>query len=89
MVNYKTLSSQARPFLAMTGLTPAEFRNLLVVFETAYEQAHLADRTASGRPRQRYQGAGRPSALQLLNCRLCNSDVRICAESSRRRGDTV
>jgi hypothetical protein len=63
MVNYKTLSSQPRPFLAMTGLTPAEFRDLLVAFETAYEQAHAADRTASGQPRQRYRGAGRPGAL--------------------------
>src|SRR5262245_23965064 len=63
MVTYKALSSQPRPFLAMTGLTPAEFRDLLVVFETAYEQAHPADRTAGGQPRQRYRGAGRPSAL--------------------------
>src|SRR6266550_2315625 len=63
MVNYKSLSTQPRPFLAMTGLTRAEFRDLLVAFETAYEQAHPADRTASGQPRQRYRGAGRPGAL--------------------------
>src|SRR5438132_7946961 len=63
MVNYKTLSTQPRPFLAMTGLTLAEFRDLLVAFETAYEQAHPADQTAAGQPRQRYPGAGRPSAL--------------------------
>ena len=62
-MNYKSLSNQPRPFLAMTGLTPAEFRDLLVAFETAYEQAHPADRTGSGQPRQRYRGAGRPSAL--------------------------
>ena len=63
MVNYKTLSTQPRPFLAMTGLTLAEFRDLLVAFETAYEQAHPADQTAAGQPRQRYPGGGRPSAL--------------------------
>src|SRR5262249_39393475 len=63
MMTYNTLSTQPRPFLAMTGLTPAEFRDLLPAFETAYEQAYPADRTASGQPRQRWPGAGRPGAL--------------------------
>jgi hypothetical protein len=35
MVTYKTLSTQAQSFLAMTGLTLAEFRDLLPAFETA------------------------------------------------------
>src|SRR5947208_11759079 len=63
MINYKTLSTQPRPFLAMTGLTPAEFRDLLPAFETAYTQAYPADRTAAGQPRQRWPGGGRHSAL--------------------------
>jgi hypothetical protein len=63
MTTYKTLSTQPRPFLAMTGLTLAEFRDLLPAFETAYEHAYPSDRTATGQPRQRWPGAGRHSAL--------------------------
>jgi len=63
MMTYNALSTQPRPFLAMTGLTPVEFRDLLPAFETAYEHAYPADRTAAGQPRQRWPGAGRPSAL--------------------------
>jgi hypothetical protein len=62
MTNYKTLSAQPRPFLAMTGLTPAEFRDLLPAFETAYDRAYPIDQTAAGQPRQRWPGAGRHSA---------------------------
>jgi hypothetical protein len=47
----------------MTGLTPAEFRQLLPAFETAYEHACPKDQTAAGQPRQRGPGGGRPRAL--------------------------
>jgi hypothetical protein len=63
MMTYNTLSTQPRPFLAMTGLTPAEFRDLLPAFETAYEHAYAPDRTYAGQARQRWPGAGRHSAL--------------------------
>src|SRR5436190_12931432 len=63
MMTYNTLSTQPRPFLAMTGLTPAEFRDLLPAFETAFERAHPTDRTAAGQPRQRFPGGGRHGAL--------------------------
>lgn len=63
MVTYKTLSTQPRPFLAMTGLTPTEFRALLPAFETAYELAYPSDFTATGEPRQRWPGGGRSSAI--------------------------
>src|SRR3954468_22637275 len=63
MMTYNSLSTQARPFLAMTGLTPAEFRDLLPAFEAAYERTYSPDRTADGQPRQRWPGAGRHSAL--------------------------
>jgi len=63
MISYKTLSSQPRPFLALTGLTTAEFRNLLPAFETAYARAYPADRTATGQPRQRWPGGGRHAVL--------------------------
>ncbi len=52
----------------MTGLTPAEFRDLLPAFETAYERACPIDQTATGEPRQRWPGAGRHSAL----CRIAD-----------------
>src|SRR5581483_9185890 len=63
MVNYKTLSSKPRVFLALTGLTTAEFRDLVPAFERAYDRAHPLDRTATGQPRQRWPGGGRRGAL--------------------------
>src|SRR5947209_12563426 len=70
MVTYNTLSTQARSFLAMTGLTLAEFRELLPAFEAAYDRAYPPDRTADGRPRQRWPGAGRHSALARAEDKL-------------------
>jgi hypothetical protein len=63
MMTYKTLSSQPQSFLALTGLTNAEFGKLLPTFQGAYARAHPMDRTATGQPRQRGPGAGRHSAL--------------------------
>jgi DDE superfamily endonuclease/Helix-turn-helix of DDE superfamily endonuclease len=63
MLTYKTLSSQPQSFLALTGLTNAEFGKLLPAFQAAYARAHPMDQTATGQPRQRCPGAGRPSAL--------------------------
>jgi hypothetical protein len=63
MMTYNTLSTRARPFLAMTGLTLAEFQDLLPAFEAAYERTYPPDRTADGQPRQRWPGAGRHSVL--------------------------
>ncbi len=40
MMTFNTLSTQARPFLAMTGLTLVEYRDLLPAFETAYDHAY-------------------------------------------------
>lgn len=70
MVTYSSLSTQAGPFLAMTGLTLAEFRELLPAFAAAYERAHPIDRTADGRARPRWPGAGRPSALARAEDKL-------------------
>src|SRR4051812_48206116 len=63
MVTYETLSTQSAAFLALTGLTLAEFQNLLPAFEAAYDRTQPFDRTAEGRPRQRLPGAGRSSVL--------------------------
>src|SRR5947209_12687028 len=70
MLNYTTLSSQPQPFLALTGLTTAEFRNLLPAFETAYDFAYPADQTATGQPRRHRPGAGRPPVLSTGADRL-------------------
>src|SRR5689334_446419 len=63
MITYQTLSTQPRAFLAMTGLTTAEFRELLPAFETAYARAHPRDRTATGQPRHWWQWGGRRGTL--------------------------
>ena len=70
MVTYNTLSTQARPFLAMTGLTLGEFQDLLPAFETAYERTYPADQTISGQSRQRWPGAGRRSCLSKVEDKL-------------------
>jgi hypothetical protein len=63
MIDYLTLSSQPQPFLALTGLTNPEFRDLLPAFEASYDRAHPLDRTAADQPRRRWPGAGRRAAL--------------------------
>jgi DDE superfamily endonuclease len=70
MIDYKTLSSQPRPFLALTGLTPAEFRDLLPAFARAYDRAYPMDRTATGQPRQRFFGGGRHAVLSAAEDKL-------------------
>jgi Helix-turn-helix of DDE superfamily endonuclease/DDE superfamily endonuclease len=70
MVTYKTLSTQSQSFLAMTGLTLAEFRDLLPAFETTYDRTYPLDRTAKGQARQRWPGAGRHSVLSQSEDKL-------------------
>jgi len=70
MMTYSTLSTQTQSFLAMTGLTPAEFRDLLPAFEAAYERACPIDQTADGRARRRWPGAGRRGVLERAEDKL-------------------
>ena len=70
MMTYNTLSTQAQPFLAMTGLTIAEFRDLLPAYETAYDRIYPPDRTAEGKSRRRWPGAGRHSVLSQCQDKL-------------------
>jgi hypothetical protein len=58
MITYKTLQTDRRQFLALTGLTLSEFQRLLTAFPQAYQQLYTANQTAEGRPRQRSVGAG-------------------------------
>jgi hypothetical protein len=63
MINYTGLKSNQPKFLALTGLTPAEFQRLVVAFRQCYERRFPSDQTMAGRPRRRPVGAGRKSSL--------------------------
>jgi hypothetical protein len=63
MLTYAQAKSNRRKFLALTGLTPKEFKLLLPAFERAYAVAYPATKTLTGATRQRQAGGGRKSAL--------------------------
>jgi len=63
MLTYSGLRGEPRRLLALTGLTLPEFESLLVAFARTYERRYPADRTATGRPRQRRAGGGRTPVL--------------------------
>ena len=63
MITYQHLSECPRRFLALTGLTPVEFRELLPAFERAYLELYPVRLTLQGQPRRRVVGAGRHSRL--------------------------
>ncbi len=63
MITYTQIKSNRRKFLALTGLTPKEFRILLPTFEQAYQQMYPTIQTVSGVPRKRQVGGGRKSVL--------------------------
>jgi DDE superfamily endonuclease/Helix-turn-helix of DDE superfamily endonuclease len=63
MITYARLLGQPRRFLSLTGLTPAEFTDLLPAFEQSYAAFYPRHLTMQGQPRQACPGAGRPSVL--------------------------
>lgn len=63
MLDYDTLKQDERKFVALTGITPAEFQRLLPAFTRAYARAFPATTTQAGKPRQRRPGAGRKAVL--------------------------
>jgi hypothetical protein len=63
VLEYKRLKKERRKFLALTGLTPKEFRMLLPVFGEVYEYAGAGDLTQRGTVRQRAVGGGRKGQL--------------------------
>ncbi len=63
MLTYTKIKSNRRKFLALTGLTPQEFKLLLPAFERASTRRYPVTKTVTGAARQRKAGAGRPSAL--------------------------
>lgn len=63
MLTYTKIKSNRRKFLALTGLTPNEFKLVLPAFERAYGRCDPASNTLAGTARQRKAGGGRKSAL--------------------------
>jgi DDE superfamily endonuclease/Helix-turn-helix of DDE superfamily endonuclease len=70
MINYKQLKSQAKTFVAVTGLRVEEFEKMLPTFQAQYEQAYPADRRMDGEVRQRQAGAGRKPRLAQIEDKL-------------------
>src|SRR2546429_8379977 len=70
MMTYAKLQNDRRQFLALTGLTRAEFRLLLKAFTRSYEGRYPSDQTLAGGPRQRFAGGGRHGVLYLPEQKL-------------------
>ena len=64
MLDYKKLKRNRRKFLALTGLTDKEFKELWPEFNKAYQQPDENNKTLAGRKRQRKIGGGRKGMLQ-------------------------
>ena len=63
MLTYAKLKRNRRKFLALTGLTPKEFKLLLPAFQRAYARCFPLDQTMRGTVRQRKRGGGRKTSL--------------------------
>ncbi len=70
MLTYAKLKRNRRKFLALTGLTPKEFKVLLPAFEHAYQRRYPAKKTLAGTARQRQAGGGRQSVLDTYEQKL-------------------
>jgi hypothetical protein len=70
MLRYDKLRRNRRKFLALTGLTPKEFKLLLSAFERAYARAYPANKTLIGTRRKRKAGGGRKGAVEGVEQRL-------------------
>jgi hypothetical protein len=59
----KKLKKNLRRFLAITGPTPKEFKELLPAFEDSYAKQYPTDTTPAGKARKRKAGGGRKGLL--------------------------
>jgi hypothetical protein len=70
MLTYTTLKDRPREFLAATGLTHAEFMQLLPAFAAAYTACYPLDKTWHGQVRQREVGGGAKGLLAQMEAKL-------------------
>ncbi len=70
MIRYEQLKKQPKRFLALTGLTIREFKELLAAFNQAYETQWPGTQTQRGEPRKRRPGGGRSSTLAGMEDKL-------------------
>jgi hypothetical protein len=70
MLTYTTLKDRPREFLAATGLTHAEFMQLLPAFAAAYTACYPLDKTWHGKVRQRQVGGGAKGLLAQMEAKL-------------------
>jgi hypothetical protein len=70
MLVYAKIKSNRRKFIALTGLTPKEFKLLLPTFERAYARRYPATQTMMGEPRRRKSGGGQRSKLASTEQKL-------------------
>lgn len=64
MLVFTQIRQDRRKFLALTGLTLAEFHQLLPAFTGVYGRLCSRSTTLGGQPRQRDAGGGRPGKLR-------------------------
>jgi hypothetical protein len=70
MLTYAQLRCHRRRCVALTGLTPKEFMELLPAFARAYAEHYPAGKTMTGKPRQRRAGGGRKGGLHETEQKL-------------------
>jgi DDE superfamily endonuclease len=69
-VDYKVLRKNPRKCVALTGLTPREFDEVLPAFERAFYEWYPVDKTRVGKRRKRPAGGGRRSVLGSIEAKL-------------------
>jgi DDE superfamily endonuclease/Helix-turn-helix of DDE superfamily endonuclease len=69
-VDYTALQKNPWKFVALTGLTPKEFGEVLPAFEQAFSEVYPADKTRTGKRRKRKAGGGRKSVLDSMAAKV-------------------
>jgi DDE superfamily endonuclease len=82
MLEYKRLTKQRRKFLALTGLTPKEFKRLLPAFCEVYESGRAGDTTQRGQVRQRPKSLAK-QALYYSGTQKTHSDKNVVVVNAK------
>ena len=70
MLEYETVKLNKKRLLALTGLTRAEFEELLPHFSREYSNRHEGPTLANGQSRKRAVGGGRGSDIKPIEQKL-------------------